>query len=126
MLKKTSRETKNQKCDEDEIAISRRQNDRDETNVLILNNVRRSNRVYHHRERYQKKDRTTKQIFADETNAKRDVDDRRERDSTIEQEKSIERIFEKLEDVDKSKKSKNSLRATLERIAINAKDRTSN
>ena len=84
MLKKTSRETKNQKCDEDEIAISRRQSDKDETNVLILNNVRRSNKVYYHREKYQKKDRTMKQIFADETNAKRDVDDKRERDSTIE------------------------------------------
>ena len=84
MLKKTNRKTKNQKCDEDEIAISRRQNDKDETNVLILNNVRRSNRVYHHREKYQKKNRTVEQIFANETNAKRDVDDKRERDSTIE------------------------------------------
>ena len=58
MFKKTNRETKNQKCDEDEIAISRRQSDKNETNVLILNNVRRSDRVYHHREKYQKKDRT--------------------------------------------------------------------
>ena len=84
MFKKINRKIKNQKCDENEIVISRRQNDESEANVLIFNDVRRLDEVYHHREKYQKKNRIVEQIFTNETNAKRDVDDKRKRDSTIE------------------------------------------